>query len=280
MATKKLTRHFARAFQAPRSHEDFDVEMKSRAHSGKAGVSLSINHPKYPKARVGRLKRVRSDANKADHSRRVVVKVSWHSRDKSRDGKARAPGQYRGTLKSHMRYLNREKAGEKGERADFFNRDQDGVDGLAFADKMADDHRHYRLIISPNDGDKIGDFKGYVRDIMKRSEEDLGTKLDWVAVVHEKHDKAHSENRHAHVALRAVSDKGRELIINNDYVKTGFRDNAQREATKRLGLMNAREMAAYREQIITQKRLREQEKEQQPELKKTRKPLSINTLAL
>jgi type IV secretory pathway VirD2 relaxase len=58
------------------------------------------------------------------------------------------------------------------------------VDGKAFLEKGAEDRHQFRFIVSPEDGDRYEDLKPLTRRLMARMEEDLGTKLDWVAVDH------------------------------------------------------------------------------------------------
>ena len=54
---------------------------------------------------------------------------------------------------------------------------------------------------------------------MARLEEDLGTKLDWVAV-----DHWNTEHPHVHLIVRGVRDDGQDLVISRDYIKEGMRD--------------------------------------------------------
>jgi len=56
---------------------------------------------------------------------------------------------------------------------------------------------------------------------MTQVEQDLGTKLDWVAV-----DHFNTGHPHTHIMLRGVDDQGRDLIIARDYIAHGFRERA------------------------------------------------------
>ncbi len=56
---------------------------------------------------------------------------------------------------------------------------------------------------------------------MTRMEEDLGTKLDWVAVDH--HNTGHP---HSHVILRGRTEDGRDLVIAREYLTRGIRERA------------------------------------------------------
>jgi type IV secretory pathway VirD2 relaxase len=61
-------------------------------------------------------------------------------------------------------------------------------------------------------------------------EDDLGTRLDWVAV-----DHFNSGHPHSHVVIRGKDDAGKDLIIAQDYVTDGVRLRAQERATLELG---------------------------------------------
>src|SRR3546814_11988739 len=56
---------------------------------------------------------------------------------------------------------------------------------------------------------------------MTRMEEDLGTKLDWVAV-----DHFNTGHPHTHIILRGRDEKGADLIIARDYISHGLRERA------------------------------------------------------
>src|SRR3546814_12787950 len=52
-------------------------------------------------------------------------------------------------------------------------------------------------------------------------EEDLGTKLDWVAV-----DHYNTGHPHTHILVRGRDERGKDLIIARDYITTGMRERA------------------------------------------------------
>jgi len=66
--------------------------------------------------------------------------------------------------------------------------------------------------------------------VMRQIEEDLGTKLDWVAVDH--FNTGHS---HIHVVIRGEDEAGKDLIVAQDYITDGLRLRAQERATLELG---------------------------------------------
>jgi hypothetical protein len=106
---------------------------------------------------------------------RVVVKahVSRHK-----------PGKARGSLARHVSYLGRESASADGKHGVFYDAARDGVDAKQEAVQWAQDRHHFRLIVSPERGGDIPDMTSYIREVMRRVERDLDTKLQWIAVNH------------------------------------------------------------------------------------------------
>src|SRR5262249_14434963 len=92
------------------------------------------------------------------------------------------------------------------------------------------DPRHFRLMLSPESGARMGDMKDFTRATMARMERDLGAELEWVAVDHH-----NTDDPHVHVILRGRRRDGVELIITPDYVKRGLRSAARDVATEILG---------------------------------------------
>ena len=129
--------------------------------------------------------------------------------------------------RAHADYLAR---GEQGHLA-FYDREHEGVDGGARAAEWAkSDKRHFRLILSAERGDEIGDLPAYTREVMARAEVQLGTRLSWVAADH--HDTGHS---HTHIILRGRRANGQDLVIPKDFIRHGFRNIARDVATEWLG---------------------------------------------
>src|SRR3546814_5722783 len=71
------------------------------------------------------------------------------------------------------------------------------------------------------DGADYEDLKPLTRRLMTRMEEDLGTKLDWVAV-----DHFNTGHPHTHIIVRGRDDRGKDLIIARDYISHGLRERA------------------------------------------------------
>ena len=168
-------------------------------------------------ARSGRVFRL-------DVRQRVVVKalVSRHL------GKGGARG---AALAAHLAYLSRSGAGADGAKASVFDREADGVKAREATAGWGGDRHHFRLIVSPEHGDRIADWPAYVRDLMQRVAEDLGEPdLTWVATCH--YDTDHP---HAHVLVRGRRNDGRDLVIPREYIGHGIRARAQEAAQERLG---------------------------------------------
>ena len=61
-------------------------------------------------------------------------------------------------------------------------------------------------------------------------EQDLDTKLDWVAV-----DHFNTGHPHTHIVIRGRDDQGRDLVMARDYIGHGVRARAQGLVTLELG---------------------------------------------
>lgn len=177
-------------------------------------------------------------------------------------------GSWTGTTAFYAeKYLAREAAGIDGEQPEFFTVDKDGnvipADHREFIRDAEADRYMIELVIPPNDGDKIRDMNGFVAAVISKMEDDLGTKLQWVAVVHEKHDAAHPEpgpkNKHSHVLIRGVDDREHTLWVSREYLASTLRDVMQKELSAyptnerekgwRLGPMSEDEQAAFQRQM-------------------------------
>jgi len=180
-------------------------------------------------------------------ARRAIVKVRIM---KLRGGKARA-------AYSHLKYLQREGAGvEKtdhegdlklsetrgelyGPKRDLEYSDKDFLERTEKSFGGRGDPNQFRLIISPEDGVELSrdvyggapNLQNVTRRLMTQLEDDLGTRLDWVAVDH--FDTAHP---HTHVVMRGILDNGKELRIAGDYISEGIRGRYEEILTHELGL--------------------------------------------
>jgi len=133
-------------------------------------------------------------------------------------------------LTAHLAYLQRDGVTRDGAAGRLFDAEGDGAEGRAFADRSADDRHHFRFIVAPEDAARMDDLPAFTRELMATAEQDLGTKLDWVAVEHH-----NTEHPHLHVLVRGRASDGADLVISRDYIRQGMRARAQALVTLELG---------------------------------------------
>lgn len=170
---------------------------------------------------AARMAQMRSSPFAKFRLRRVIVKT--HT---ARAGK----GVGRAAFRAHVNYIQRDGVDRNGEGGELYNRDREKLDDKDFLARSEQDPHQFRIILSPEDGEQIGDLKTYTRDVMRETEKDLGTRLDWVAV-----DHWNTGHPHVHVVIRGRDAKGRDLVIARDYLTRGLRMRAQEIALERLG---------------------------------------------
>lgn len=152
--------------------------------------------------------------------RRVIIKARFTSFKRGGLGAAKA----------HLRYIHRDGVTREGERGSLYNADTDQIDGKAFLDRSEHDPHQFRIIVAPEDGAAFQDLKPFIRDLMRKAESDLGTKLDWAAV-----DHFNTGHPHTHIVIRGLDDQGDDLIIARDYISRGLRERACDLATLEFG---------------------------------------------
>jgi type IV secretory pathway VirD2 relaxase len=182
------------------------------------------------------------------YQRRVIV-ISYHY-------KMRGAGYAK--LHSHLRYVERPGAGEElNVTPTLFNDRSDEVQGHSVIQDWRNDRHHFRVLLAPTDGHQL-DMKEYTRAYMAELETALGTKLQWMAGIHGKPDAAHQYNRHAHVILRGIDQTGADLVMDRNFIRYEMRRIAEELATKHLGQLSQRELAAYRTRQAERARTGEQ----------------------
>jgi type IV secretory pathway VirD2 relaxase len=129
-----------------------------------------------------------------------------------------------------LRYLERDGTTRDRERGWLYGPERDREDRRAFVERCEGDRHSFRLIVAPEDGNRLSDLHDFTRDVMAQMETDLGTKLDWVAV-----DHFNTGHPHSHVVIRGKDDIGNDLIIAQDYITDGMRLRAEERATWELG---------------------------------------------
>lgn len=151
------------------------------------------------------------DRYAAFRQRRVIVK----SRIVKLAGKGMA------SARAHLRYIQRDGMTREGEPGKLYDALSDEADGKAFLERGEGDRHQFRFIVSAEDAAQYDDLKPFVRRLMARMEEDLGTRLDWIAV-----DHYNTGHPHTHILVRGKDEKGRDLIIAREYLSTGMRERA------------------------------------------------------
>ena len=171
--------------------------------------------------------------------RRVVVKarvVKLNPQRKARGPKM--PGKSGKAAGAHLRYLERDGVTRDGEKGHAYSALENGADGRAFLARGRDDRHQFRFIVAPEDSADLGDLRGFTRDLMWQMEEDLGTRLDWIAVDH--HNTGHP---HTHIIVRGMTDEGKILNIAGDYIAYGIRHRASELVTRELGHQSELELS-------------------------------------
>jgi len=146
---------------------------------------------------------------------------------------------------AHLRYLEREGVTRYGEKGQAYSAGRDVEDGRAFLDRSRDDQHQFRFIVSAEEGVELTDPRATTRDLMKRMEADLVTKLDWIAVDH--HNTGHP---HTHILVRGITDDGKVLNIAGDYIAHGIRERASEIVTLELGRQTERDVSRSLERDV------------------------------
>ena len=156
----------------------------------------------------------------------------------------------RGQWKAHGRYIARENDSQDRAVEAGFDATERGINIAARLDQWqsAGDERMWKLIVSPEFGDKI-DLTQLTRDLMQRMTRDLDTRLEWVAVSH-----FNTDNPHVHIALRGVRENGKSFRLERDYIKHGIRSIAEDLCTRQLGYRTQRDIAEAQRREVSQHR--------------------------
>lgn len=215
--------------------------MRAAKKAGHVGHSFGRGKGGASRSRFGRGRRAALSLSLRSTSRRVVMKarVVRHHGARFRS----AP------LSRHISYLKREGVTRDGAEARMFDVTSDTVDERAFAERCRDDRHHFRFIISPEDAAELGDLRTFTRELMTDVAQDLGTKLDWIAV-----DHWNTDNPHIHVLIRGRAEDGQDLVISRDYISRGFRDRAVERVTLELGPRSEREIRSALEREVEAER--------------------------
>jgi type IV secretory pathway VirD2 relaxase len=215
------------------------------AASARVGASTGVRSRRFDGSRIGRgasIGRVlrSGDRHASARARRVVIKARLVKLGTKGVSASRA----------HLRYIQRDSATPDGAPGRLYSAERDVADGAAFVERGSEDRHQFRFIVSPEDGDQYPDLKPFVRRLMTQMEEDLGTKLDWVAADHR--DTGHP---HSHIMLRGKDDRGENLIIAREYIAHGFRGRACAIVSLDLGPRTDLEIEERLRHDVSQERL-------------------------
>jgi type IV secretory pathway VirD2 relaxase len=223
------------------SDDDFEPQLgRMRARGGKrgrrylalvvaaarrAGARTGIRNRRFDGSRIGRgasLGHILSGGDRyaRSRSRRLIVKTRL----------VRLAGKGLAGAGAHLRYIQRDGVTREGEAGRVYSGGEDGADGKAFIERCAGDRHQFRFIVSAEDADQIADLKPFVRRLMAQMEEDLGTRLDWVAV-----DHFNTGHPHTHIMLRGRDDGNENLVIAREYISHGLRERASQLVNLDLG---------------------------------------------
>jgi type IV secretory pathway VirD2 relaxase len=114
------------------------------------------------------------------------------------------------TAAAHSRYVGKAGKGLDGGDPTFFDKEKEGIDGVAEVKRWRDegDVRWWKLPVSPENplsGPEA--YQEMIRHMMAHAEQDLGTKLEWVAATH--YDALERGGKvHTHVIIRGRDDQG------------------------------------------------------------------------
>ena len=183
-----------------------------------------VARPTVSASRAGTFGRGRSASLRAARSLHGRTRLVTVKARVVRHGARAAP------LATHVAYLQRDGVTRDGSAGRLFDAERDDVAGRRFAERCAGDRHHFRFIVSPEEGTAMADLTAFTRDLMANAGQDLGTRLDWVAVEH--HNTGHP---HVHVLLRGRANDGTDLVISRDYIREGLRSRAQALVTMELG---------------------------------------------
>ncbi|HWU00775.1 MAG TPA: relaxase/mobilization nuclease RlxS, partial [Terriglobales bacterium] len=152
--------------------------------------------------------------------------------------------------KAHLRYIQRDGVTREGTPGELYSKDQDRADGRAFIEQAQGDRHQFRFILAAEDGADYEDLRPLTRRLMIQIEQDLGTKLDWVAA-----DHFNTGHPHTHIILRGRDERGKDLVIARDYISRGIRERAVELVTLDLGPRTDIEIETRLRREVEQERL-------------------------
>lgn len=244
-----VRRLLGRRFKSPGGDEDYIPNIKGNVGSAARIYRLAT---RGKRATLGTNAAFLMNPSKIKSLRLVNVNLVLAI---NKDGTTQGGSTYKSLLRGEMHYLRN---GKDGRPDHCFTETSDIDKGIDTVKRMEKDSHHYRFIIHPYDGHKIEDMKGLTREIMRHYEENLGTKLDWYAAVHESPTLAHEMNKHVHVVMRACDDKGAEFFLSKEFKAKSMKLYARQAVTDILGPLTTEERKHYKyvkEQMDTMRKM-------------------------
>ncbi|VTU38667.1 DUF3363 domain-containing protein [Variovorax sp. PBL-E5] len=227
----------------PRSQRFVSQVLKQVSKTGARPSGKSLGRPANTFGR-GRVAASMAGQRLGPNARRVVVKSRYVALRRA------SPN----SVAVHLRYIERDGVTRDGQKGQAYGADTDAADIKAFQERGQNDRHQFRFIVSTEDGLELKDLMGFTRQLMRRMEIDLETRLDWVAV-----DHWDTDNPHTHIVLNGHTGgpaSGREdLVIAPDYMAHGMRLRASEIATEWLGPRTEAEISQSLLREVDQQRL-------------------------
>jgi type IV secretory pathway VirD2 relaxase len=227
----------------PRSQRFVSQVLKHVSKTGAKPSSKSLGRPANTFGR-GRVAASMAGRRLGPNARRMVVKSRFVVLRRA------SPN----SVAVHLRYIERDGVTREGKKGQAYGADTDAADLKTFQERGQNDRHQFRFIVSAEDGLELEDLKDFTRQLMRRMEIDLETRLDWVAV-----DHWDTDNPHTHIVLNGHTGgpaNGREdLVIAPDYMAHGMRQRASEIATEWLGPRTEAEIRQSLLREVDQQRL-------------------------
>lgn len=227
----------------PRSQRFVSQVLKRVSKTGAKPAGKSLGRPANTFGR-GRVAASMAGRRLEPNARRMVVKSRFVVLRRA------SPN----SVAVHLRYIERDGVTREGKKGQAYGADTDAADLKDFQERGQNDRHQFRFIVSAEDGLELEDLKGFTRQLMRRMEIDLESRLDWVAV-----DHWDTDNPHTHIVLNGHTGgpaNGREdLVIAPDYMAHGMRLRASEIATEWLGPRTEKEIRQSLLREVDQQRL-------------------------
>jgi type IV secretory pathway VirD2 relaxase len=227
----------------PRSQRFVSQVLKQVSKTGAKPSGKSLGRPTNTFGR-GRVAASMAGQRLVPNARRMVVKSRFVVLRRA------SPN----SVAVHLRYIERDGVTRDGQKGQAYGPDTDGADLKAFQQRGQKDRHQFRFIVSAEDGLELEDLKGFTRQLMRRMEIDLETRLDWVAV-----DHWDTDNPHTHIVLNGHTggplSGSADLVIAPDYMAHGMRQRASEIATEWLGPRTEAEISQSLLREVDQQRL-------------------------